>query len=429
MPRDSESLCIFSCRQVLANKGSISIWIKLHLRQLTNFTKMNVDLALDLLFGAELPDVKVDDTIESLLKNGSPGGATVNEVAQKLDFAQSPEDVLERIELAVLWMDQQLIDGSELPDLKLVSTNQTGRIASLKRSGSASARFARALAVMRSCHQLVSTRSTITQRSLWYHLKTNPMFHSTSHISEAIQDIVSLLLVPRSLLGIVPSSKGLAAGSLVITDNRSNKESDLSVQGGTWSIPGDIGAIKGSVYQSDAVIILIIEKESIFQQLMEQQLFRKVPTILVTGKGYPDLATRAFIHNLHEAFPHMLLLALVDWNPSGVAIASLYKYGSADRMMESTSYALANLRWLGARANMLEKADGDVFQPLTLRDISVADTLCTTLSKREPEWAEELSKMRQIGYKAELEAVCSMPSDTFGLADVLLQCIEAGDFA
>ncbi len=52
---------------------------------------------------------------------------------------------------------------------------------------------------------------------------------------------------------------------------------------------------------------------------------------MVTAKGVPDVATRAFACRLARAFPSLLPVGLVDYNPAGVVILMTYKYGS-DRM-------------------------------------------------------------------------------------------------
>ena len=41
-----------------------------------------------------------------------------------------------------------------------------------------------------------------------------------------------------------------------------------------------------------ARFILVIEKDAIFQRLTEDRLAERVPCVLVTAKGQPDLATR-----------------------------------------------------------------------------------------------------------------------------------------
>lgn len=41
--------------------------------------------------------------------------------------------------------------------------------------------------------------------------------------------------------------------------------------------------------------ILVVEKDCIFQRLVQDKLHERLPMVLVTAKGMPDLATRAFL--------------------------------------------------------------------------------------------------------------------------------------
>ena len=66
--------------------------------------------------------------------------------------------------------------------------------------------------------------------------------------------------------------------------------------------------------------------QAIFQRLIEDGFYNLAPSILVTAKGMPDLSTRVFLRHLHEAFPQLLVLGLVDWNPSGKANSNTAVY-------------------------------------------------------------------------------------------------------
>ena len=62
--------------------------------------------------------------------------------------------------------------------------------------------------------------------------------------------------------------------------------------------------------------------QAIMQRLVEDGFHNLAPSILVTAKGMPDLSTRVFLRQLHEAFPQLPVLGLVDWNPSGQRFAA-----------------------------------------------------------------------------------------------------------
>ena len=73
-------------------------------------------------------------------------------------------------------------------------------------------------------------------------------------------------------------------------------------------LTGDSAAILQFQYHSDALAIVVIEKDAIFQRLNQDRFYDSLPCILVTAKGMPDLATRVFLHSVHAAFPSLPVL-------------------------------------------------------------------------------------------------------------------------
>lgn len=51
--------------------------------------------------------------------------------------------------------------------------------------------------------------------------------------------------------------------------------------------------------------MVVVEKDAVFQRLVEDGFAEQTGTILVTAKGMPDMATRAFLHFLCTALPHL----------------------------------------------------------------------------------------------------------------------------
>jgi meiotic recombination protein SPO11 len=390
--------------------------------------------------------------------------------ADELDYFATEDEVLDKIKNSILWMSNQ-IDTNQPLDLSIPSPSSRSLIISTTQGNNnhtiilgptqstrtlstskpqKAARFARALAIMKTCHSILKAGCSISQRSLWYSLKTNPLFHSAPQVGEAIQDVISLLRVPRSSLGIVSSSKGMVAGNLIIQDSRSGQQVDCSPlpgassssssssssTSGSWSIPGDLRALDYLSFDSNATAVLIIEKETIFQSLLQSKITQSLPCILITGRGYPDLSTRKFTRALVDTFPHLLTLALVDWNPSGLQICMMYKFGSK-RMLESIRFAVPSVKWLGVRSDMLlahvdDVGDGSVFQEMSSRDVALARNLCRELAGVEPAWVEELGHMLESESKAEMEALCSGNGNggDMGstLKDIFVDAIHQGNF-
>ena len=67
--------------------------------------------------------------------------------------------------------------------------------------------------------------------------------------------------------------------------------------------------------------------------------------------------------------------AVVDWNPSGVAILCQYRYGSVRTGLESPLYAVPSIHWLAARHNQLHEVP-QVCNPETLACILLKAITC-----------------------------------------------------
>lgn len=360
-----------------------------------------------------------------------------------LEFDLQPHEVISRIETCALWLTQQVSMG-QLPDFVLSATNsgpsQTQQPSQapfsaptrslLGRHADSADRFARLWAVLGACHEILVAGGSATQRDLHYRLKTLEVFASGAHLVEAVQDAVLLLRVPRSSLGITCSSKGLVSGALLLRSTTSGEITDCghSTAPGGRPIPGNIAAISDLYFSSTATAVLVIEKDTVFQQLAADSVIGGSGNfILVTGKGVPDIGTRAFLAALHSALPALPLLGLVDWNPSGVVILSLYRHGSR-RMAESTRYALPAMHWLGVRSGMLLDAAGGAFQDLTPRDRGLIPGLRAQLAGLAPTWIEELDAMERAGAKADIEAVYSASGGAAGFGALLERHIASEDW-
>ena len=96
-------------------------------------------------------------------------------------------------------------------------------------------------------------------------------------------------------IGIVASSKGLVVGPIKFW---LQDDSFLDATQNPIFIP-DHHQIKS--FQSHALSVLVIEKDATFQALIQSQFLTRFPyTILLTGKGYPDVATRALLVDLYQ---------------------------------------------------------------------------------------------------------------------------------
>ncbi|CAK9799161.1 Meiotic recombination protein SPO11 [Anthophora quadrimaculata] len=280
-------------------------------------------------------------------------------------------------------------------------------------------KFSLMITVMAAVHRLLITNSCITRRSLYYDLKnekTSCLVPEQRHLDQAVNQVANLLNCAPWELNLLPTSKGLAAGELTITliDNRIV---DCKVPGGAL-IP--IIASNVISVRARAKMVLIVEKDAVFQKLLEDDCTTSLCCILVTGKGYPDVATRMLVKLLSEKL-ELPVYAIVDADPFGVDIMCVYRFGSATLSKERESLACPSVRWLGIHPSEL-LALGVNTVPLTEFDLSKLLALESRPYMTDA-FLRELRVMRSG--KAEIESVSSF-SGKF-LAATYLPCKIKGD--
>nr|XP_009385845.2 PREDICTED: meiotic recombination protein SPO11-2 isoform X6 [Musa acuminata subsp. malaccensis] len=300
-----------------------------------------------------------------------------------------------------------------LSDVSSVFLSHSVCTRSLMKANDAKA-FVRVWMVMAMCFRILVQGKLATQRELFYKLLCDApeYFRSQRQVNRTVQDVVALLRCTRHSLGIMASSRGAVIGRMVL-EEPGEQIVDCSMIGHAgYAITGDLCTLSKLVLHSDARYIIIIEKDAIFQRLAEDHFFNQIPCILITSKGYPDIATRFLLHRISQTFPDMTILALMDWNPAGLAILSTYKFGSITTGLESYRYA-CNVKWLGLRADDLQIIPQQVMMQLKPHEIKTAKSLMSSKLLQE-RYQAELSLMVERGHRAEIEALYCHGFDFLG---------------
>jgi meiotic recombination protein SPO11 len=270
--------------------------------------------------------------------------------------------------------------------------------------------------------------SRITQRELFYVLKSRDSAVKAPQMMQLIQDVSQLLQVPRFALGIDCRSKGLVHGGLLVEGPMGSMDCTSRKRG--CPISGSVPEILDSSFHlCDVASILVVEKESVFQRLVSEAPKHPILSkcIIVTGCGYPDVGTRAFLHRLwqeHDGFP---VLGFVDWNPHGAHILCQYRYGS-QRSLESRAFCIPDIAWLGLRSGTLERLvqdsqAGPCLADLSHRDKVLAKSMRSKLQEyNNTAWMREIECM-EYGLKVDIESLYGMLNDQT-LCDLLGGMIE-----
>lgn len=173
----------------------------------------------------------------------------------------------------------------------------------------------------------------------------------------------------------------------------------------------------------------MVEKDAVFQRLVQERLFDRIPCVLLTGRGMPDVASRAMLVALAEAAGATVpVLGLVDWNPGGVAILAAYKLGSVGMGLEAAALAVPQLGWLGMTADMAVALPITATTSLTERDATLLAGLRRRLGGAPRSWQEQLEAMAAAGVRADLEGLYGLFAGAAGLADELARRLLRGQY-
>jgi meiotic recombination protein SPO11 len=360
-------------------------------------------------------------------KAAGPEDAVLDDAALLVDDV-TPEEVQRRIEALV----SSLLAGlsatpPHAPTLELRSRQTAGAILRKRllsrRDAPAVVRVWRVLAEI---HANSIAGRSVTQRELYYVLADGVTVKRAGDVNSAIQDAVALLGAPRASLNITCASRGLLAGALAYLEEGVWR--DLAAQGHGHAIPGSMAWVAAVGLRSAANFILVVEKHAVFNRLLQEGCCERLNAVMLTARGQPDLATRGLLARLHALLPDARVLALVDYNPSGLLILSTYRSGSVRMGLEAGRFAVP-VRWLAARTGDLAAVVDDAMLALSPRDDTLIRNLLATprFGADSPLYEAELRAMAARGLKAELEALYN--SDALSsLTDILATKILRQDY-
>ena len=258
--------------------------------------------------------------------------------------------------------------------------------------------------VMELVHEVLDKGIHITKRDLFY--TDVKLFKDQSESDGVLDDVACMAGCTRTSLHIVASDKGLVVGNVQYTE--AGDEIDCTRMGvGGKAIPPYVDQIQN--IRSNAEFILLVEKEAAYMRLAEDRFYQDYPCIIITGKGQPDVATRLFLRKLKDQL-NIPVLGLVDSDPYGLKILSVYCSGSKSMSYDSFNLTTKDIKWLGVRPSDLDKYNlpEQCRLPMTEADKKLGrDLLEEPFVKKNPEWVKELELMLEMGTKAEIQALSS----------------------
>ncbi|MFX0053568.1 MAG: helix-hairpin-helix domain-containing protein [Promethearchaeota archaeon] len=278
--------------------------------------------------------------------------------------------------------------------------------------------------VMEIVFQLLKSNLHATKREVFY--SDVNLFREQKRSDKIIEDVASMLHTTRDSIHVVASARGSAMGRVVIRDG--GDTIDLTRMGtGGWAITPFLDQVE--ILESDAEFILLSEKDAAVMRLAEAKYWNRQPCIVLTGKGSGDIATRAFLRMLVKEL-EIPAFALVDSDPYGHYIYSVFLRGSKRLSYESPFIATPELKLLGVLSRDLEEYNipKSVRIPMEPTDIKrVRDMLNEPFVQANKAWVKDLKLMLKLKEKAEIQAFASH-SFEYLTDDYLPRKLETGDW-
>ncbi|SBT80858.1 meiotic recombination protein SPO11, putative [Plasmodium malariae] len=254
-----------------------------------------------------------------------------------------------------------------------------------------------------------------TLRQIFY---INPQLFISQDVSNrTIGKLTKIIKKPRELLNIYNSPKGIIRGNILL------KETNL----GTWIDCMNTFEERGHlicpfgvpdiVISPDVKYVLIVEKETIFYKLLQSNFINKYgPSILVTGKGFPDINTRQLISKIYRRNKNLKFFCLTDYDAYGLNIAFTYSSKYESKVYYVDDISIDNICWLNLFApdEAIKKKvlkDMDLTK-LTPKDIQILHNISMKLKNSTKlytaeinRWIEYANNMKDSGVKYEIDAI------------------------
>ncbi|KZP17969.1 DNA topoisomerase IV, alpha subunit [Athelia psychrophila] len=268
------------------------------------------------------------------------------------------------------------------------------------------------LRVLDLTHEALVCDIPTTKRDIYY--RDVPLFQKQGVVDRLIDDLAATFELERSDLNVRASSKGLVCGGGLVMHLKSGEAIYANeTEGALIPVGEDISSFEVG---DNIAWVLVVEKEAVFQTLCRLNLAGHPslpgPGIIITGKGYPDVATRNLVKTLSDNLPtHIPVMALVDGDAYGLDILSVYKHGSASLRHENAKLAAGRLEWIGVWASELVDLDIDrhMLIPINKYDEKKAHAMLRRdSSTMPPQWRNELQHMLDTRRKAEIEILSTI---------------------
>ena len=276
-------------------------------------------------------------------------------------------------------------------------------------------KFTQTLLIANLAKNLVERDKTASLREVYYILKhTIPIVEEDSFVEQresdsVIEDLERTLRTIREQFHIKAEGRGAIYGDITLRDKKRGDEWNCSKLGrGGWSVPSTIEDIE--IVDVNADFVLVVEKEALFDRLIEERFPEKHRAIIITGKGQAPRGVRRLIHRLRYE-KNLPVYVFTDGDPWGYYIYSVIKRGSMKLSHFTELLATPDAKFIGMTMDDVEEyklKERKVVISLKERDIKrLKELMEYPWFKRSKDWQKQFQKMLDWKIKVEQDALAT----------------------
>jgi DNA topoisomerase-6 subunit A len=228
-------------------------------------------------------------------------------------------------------------------------------------------------------------------------------WNSQENSDDAIKAVELLTGVPREEFSVTSKPKGMISGPITLRVGGDIIDCNLGSRATSQLIPTNIRDVE--IIDVKANFIMVVEKDTVLNNIRKSGFIQKYDAILLTGSGEPDRATRMMVKTLNEVWKKPVVI-FADADPWGLGIALRYKIGSESLSYDSDRLVTPDAKVLGMMFSDIYEYNIPEVARLSAsdEDISRANDMKKKPWLSDKQWQKELALFLQRKEKCELDA-------------------------
>jgi DNA topoisomerase VI subunit A len=228
-------------------------------------------------------------------------------------------------------------------------------------------------------------------------------WNSQENSDDAIKAVELLTGVPREEFSVTSKPKGMISGPITLRVGGDIIDCNLGSRATSQLIPTNIRDVE--IIDVKADFIMVVEKDTVLNNIRKSGFIQKYDAILMTGSGEPDRATRMMVKTLNEVWKKPVVI-FADADPWGLGIALRYKIGSESLSYDSDRLVTPDAKVLGMMFSDIYEYNIPEVARLSAsdEDLSRANDMKKKPWMSDKQWQKELSLFLQRKEKCELDA-------------------------